>query len=412
MSENTGSNDACLDTLFDFTDTYHYEKDQFYWYGLKGPDETDRWLMSTYIWGGSQGNFTLNLTGVIDDPTYQAKVRLALRGIYDISLAPLHHALIYLNGNLIEDVQWTDTFEKFIETTVPQPYLVDGNNVITVKAVLEGGAAFDLILTDWIEIDYLRDLDATNNTLKFNSNNTDICAFEITGFTAQPELYDITDPENVKYLTNFTYSGGTLTFKDDISSRKEYISAGRANMKKPAAIETDVPSSLGNTSNQADYIIITAADFYDAVQPLVEHREKGKLTSKVVKVQDIYDEFNGGIQSPHAIKDFLKYTYKYWQKPAPTYVLLVGDASYDYRDNYGYGRSNYVPTFMIWAPYMGETGSDNWFVLMDGENDRLGDMFIGRIPARTSAEVSTVVDKTINYEKKSCILIPMLMYKL
>jgi hypothetical protein len=67
----------------------------------------------------------------------------------------------------------------------------------------------------------------------------------------------------------------------------------------------------------------------------------------------------------------------------------------------GLGKTNYVPTYLLWTPHMGETGSDNWYVLLDGPEDRLADMFIGRIPARTSEEVQNVVTKTIAYERTS-----------
>ncbi len=79
-------------------------------------------------------------------------------------------------------------------------------------------------------------------------------------------------------------------------------------------------------------------------------------------------------------------------------MLLVGDASYDYRDYYGYGNTNYVPTYLLPdTQYIGETGSDNWFVCMDGEGDILPDMFIGRIPAREAEEVENVVAKILEY---------------
>ena len=58
---------------------------------------------------------------------------------------------------------------------------------------------------------------------------------------------------------------------------------------------------------------------------------------KVVDVEDIYDEFSYGVLSPQGIKDFLTYTYQNWVSPVPQYVLLVGDSTYDPKDNFGTG---------------------------------------------------------------------------
>ena len=49
-------------------------------------------------------------------------------------------------------------------------------------------------------------------------------------------------------------------------------------------------------------------------------------------------------------------------------------------------------------PFIGEVAADNRFVSVDGPDDYLPDMAIGRIPARTAADVTHVVDKILAYE--------------
>ena len=82
------------------------------------------------------------------------------------------------------------------------------------------------------------------------------------------------------------------------------------------------------------------------------------LRAILVDVEDIYDEFNFGILNPRAIKDFLHYTYLYWQTPAPAFVILFGDASWDYKKILGGDKTNFVPSY-------GNPVSDNWFVCFD-----------------------------------------------
>jgi hypothetical protein len=159
----------------------------------------------------------------------------------------------------------------------------------------------------------------------------------------------------------------------------------------------DDPSNLKSTSNGADYVIITHPDFLDAIVPLRDHREADGLSTMVVDVLGIYDEFSFGIFNPRAIRDFLKYAYDNYD-PAPSYVLLVGDANYDFKDHLGKGEPNYIPPYLIYAdPWFGETAADNRFVCVSGD-DELPDMLIGRFPAQTVAQVGAMVSKTVDYE--------------
>jgi hypothetical protein len=110
-----------------------------------------------------------------------------------------------------------------------------------------------------------------------------------------------------------------------------------------------------------------------------------------VDIEDIYDEFNYGIKNTKAIKDFLSYTYQNWQPSAPTYVLLIGDASWDPKKNSPTSvKEDYVP---IW----GNPVTDNWFVCFDGKDDMLPDMFIGRLAIETNEEGERIFRKVEKY---------------
>ncbi|MEA2014579.1 MAG: C25 family cysteine peptidase, partial [Thermodesulfobacteriota bacterium] len=78
--------------------------------------------------------------------------------------------------------------------------------------------------------------------------------------------------------------------------------------------------------------------------------------------------------------------------------FLVGDANSDYRDYYGSGKKNRAPVHMGITAILGLTPDDNWYVCMDGEDDILPDMFIGRIPGSSAAMVEEIVNKIVAYE--------------
>ena len=119
------------------------------------------------------------------------------------------------------------------------------------------------------------------------------------------------------------------------------------------------------------------------------------MSVAVVDIGDIYDEFNFGTKSVQAVKDFFAYAKANWQHP-PRFVLLAGDASFDPRNYLGYGDSDIVPTRLLDTAYL-EAGSDDWLVDFDG--DGIGDIAIGRLPARSLAELATMTAKIIRYEK-------------
>ena len=200
---------------------------------------------------------------------------------------------------------------------------------------------------------------------------------------------------------------------------------------KPLAIERDKPSSWAKFSEPVDYLMIAHPRLLAAVEPLAEvHRQRG-LKVAVVDVEDLYDEWNGGILDPQAIKDFLRHAWRDFPKPAPRFVLLVGDASWDPKNLHGsseeeegeqYVDSSYNPGHgtefakIISTPYSergalehrnllptwnygtfdGHAAGDNWYVDVE-DNDLKPEMAIGRLPVVEPEEVSAIVEKTAAY---------------
>ncbi|MCP4659898.1 MAG: hypothetical protein GY856_31225, partial [bacterium] len=193
----------------------------------------------------------------------------------------------------------------------------------------------------------------------------------------------------------------------------------------PVAVVADRPSRLRDPGHRADYVMIAHRTLLDAVSPLAElHRSRG-LAVEVADLQDVYDEFNHGVAHPRAIRDFLKHAYETWQPPAPRFVLLVGDASWDARnaeaddENYAdwtyrprergrfgkntstpydedahFNRRGLVPTWNH-ATYQGHAASDNFFV--DVDDDLLPEMAIGRLPVVKPEAVARIVAKVRRY---------------
>jgi hypothetical protein len=117
-----------------------------------------------------------------------------------------------------------------------------------------------------------------------------------------------------------------------------------------------------------------------------------------VPLDVLYDQFNDGLPSPEAIRRFLEYAVRNWQ-PAPRYVLLVGDATFDPRGYTAPKEANRLPTFFVQTGYGGETASDVVFAQPEAGASPI--IAIGRIPARNPNQVKNFVDKVLSYEQAS-----------
>jgi len=138
-------------------------------------------------------------------------------------------------------------------------------------------------------------------------------------------------------------------------------------------------------------VIITNKTFTTSAAALKAARDAQGISTAVVDVQNLYDEFSYGAHGPAAIRAFLQRAVTTWAT-APHYAILLGDASWDPRDYFGLGSVDYVPTKLIPTHYL-QTASDEWFA--DFANSGIPSLAIGRIPVRTADEASAVVNKLV-----------------
>ncbi len=255
---------------------------------------------------------------------------------------------------------------------------------------------------DWIEILYPRRFDAASNALKFRSpDTTGIVEYQLGQFTVQPFIFNITRADDVKRMTGAT-GAYRIRAAEVAGAVSEYYAAADGTFKRPVGIERIQNQNLHEFGTGADFIIITSQKFRAAANRLAEFREDlahGNLRTAVLEVDHIYNEFAGGLPDVTAIRDFLKYAYDTWN-PRPRYLLMLGQASYDYKEILGY-RSSYVPTWQSVESRddVGSYATDDFFVQFGGDNALW--LIPGRISSRTNAEANLVVEKIQRYETTS-----------
>jgi hypothetical protein len=175
-----------------------------------------------------------------------------------------------------------------------------------------------------------------------------------------------------------------------------YLGSAEDGIESAEIKAASITNDLRALDNQADYILIYHPDFLKAAQTLAKYRAKQGMTVKLVNVMDIYDQFNYGDFNPQAIRDFLRYTLYYWQRPYPAYVLLMGDGTSDYKGRNKNGVINYIPPYRT-KVMSDDDATDLWYVQLTGK-DAFPDMEIGRISVNNPTDADAVVEKTIQYE--------------
>lgn len=384
-----------------FITTLHLEQDLTYFNESASGPHNDHWywyFLNSYS-GPVSHDFPFQVQNLAAGST-TVRVRGLLKGYYAL---PQHHTMISLNGHLIDDQTWPSTSDYPFSVDIPASSLVTGTNTLTVTCPRDNGISIDDVLVNWFEIDYDHTYTAEINQLAFGGDQVGLWDFQVGGFSSSSiDVLDITNPmAPLRLLGGSIQLTGPLfqiNLEQQVTGPRHFLAVETSRRLTPSAILQDVPSNLKDPDNQADYIIISHHDFLTAIQPLADYRASQGFHVKVVDVQDVYDEFNGGVFDPQAIHSFLAYAYSSWTGPAPAYVLLVGDGHYDPKNNLGTSGPVYIPPYLgEFDPWIGETASDNRFVTVSG-NDNLPDMFIGRLPANSAAETTAMVNKIVSYE--------------
>ncbi len=388
--------------------TLHQETNRFYVSTLPMSEGHDHWYGPMITVSGQHATrhrdyrFTLEDLATEDG---QAHVRWTVAG----NVKATHHLRVYVNGQQVHDGHWQDRTLDEGDASFDSSYLQEGQNVVRLEFINDApNQTIDQFYIDWVALTYPRRFRAQNNRLDFEKTEALPRTFQIDGFTTSSlEVFDITDPSRVLRIQGWQAlnmgSEYRLQFTDPTTQSRHFWVQAQTHRLSPLAIQAKEPMArpLASGANRADYLIIYHPDFRNAIQPLVAHRTQQGYRVLAVSTQEIYDEFGYGMMSAEAIHDFLAYAYTTWQRPAPSMVVLVGDGTYDMRHYLATSGDTYLPPYLAMVDLsLGETAADNRFVTLT-QGDILPDMHIGRLPANTPEEVTTMVNKIVIYENTS-----------
>jgi hypothetical protein len=331
---------------------------------------------------------TLHVENIDHASTASARVEVVLQGgIYDLE----NRVRVDVNGypTSIVSVNPRMAAQTF-QAEIPQSRLQAGANTVTLTAL---NGSYDVSLLLATRITYQHTLRADAGALMVPVPG--LSTVTVGGFaTESVRAVDVTDPMAPALLGVSTAPDGagfaatvtTPRSKSDLTVL--FVEAARFSGTPEMVVNSPSSWSGSSRTQQADLVIVTHGAFAAAAAELGAAREAEGLATRVVDVDDIYDEYAWGTRSPEAIRAFLEAT-KSWKR-SPRFVVLLGDASSDPRDYLGTGSLDYVPTQTVRTERL-RAASDAW--LADFSGDGVENLAIGRLPARTSEEAALLVGK-------------------
>ena len=168
---------------------------------------------------------------------------------------------------------------------------------------------------DYIEIQGKKQLIANGNQFSFRSfeavKSTGIIQYEIQNSNNVSQLWDVTDYTNPSSIENFS-SGNSFTFKANAGSLKEYIVLNDANYLIPVVEDGALIANQNlHAIRDVNYILITNQELASQAQRIADyHKNNTGLTTQVVELSKIYNEFGSGSPDVTAIRNFIKHENK------------------------------------------------------------------------------------------------------
>lgn len=269
---------------------------------------------------------------------------------------------------------------------------------------------------DYIEVIGQKNLNATGKQFSFRAynqlNNTAAVNFQISNVNAIAQVWDVTNFLSPQVITNES-TANTFSFTDNGGELKEYIVLNDSDYFIPEVINNvKIKNQNLRALRDINYLVITSSDLLPQAQRLADyHQTNSNLTTKVVDVDEIYNEFASGSKDITGIRDFIKHLHdtNTTEQTKLKFVAFFGDASYDYKDRIP-SNNNIVPVKLSTLSFnlANSFVTDDFFVMLDDDEGTMLrthtiDVVSSRIPVTGITQAKDVVDKILSYYSTEAI---------
>ncbi|HEY3294343.1 MAG TPA: type IX secretion system sortase PorU [bacterium] len=364
----------------------YIDQDVFIFAGGNEPQSGLVWFMTT-IGPSETRSFTMTLEGATG-----ATIDTLMLALDKVSAYPAR-LTVWVGDTTIS----TNYYNDRMMLPIPRGVLNrtgSGNNVV-IRLENTSSAT---IYVNFLEVRYERTLTAASGSAEFYAppSQTGLFRYSVTEFDPSGYVLDVTNP-----LVPRIAVGNTIVDSSFVSAQHRYFAVQSAGIRTPQSrgVKPGNPNgldytSLRDTSNVADMIILTYDDGYtllDSLKRFHETYREEPLRTMRVRLTDVYDEFSWGPHDAVAIRNFLKYASVMWSGQTLKYVLFVGDGDYDYRNLESAADANWMPPFEL-----GEDCRDDSYVMFSA-GSTIPSLRIGRWPVQGNSELENAMAKTIAY---------------
>lgn len=357
-------------------------------------------------------NFNIENTQSFKIPFSTAVVNsdifVRIRGVSDgVSSSSMD---VKVNGNPLYVIPFGGGSSK-ARTAERSAFISNSAEAITVEIVYDnGGNPAANAYLDFIEIIGKKLLVAKNNQFSFRSflqsEATTAVTYKIQNAANIFQIWEVSEFLTPKFIPNEA-TDGNFVFKAKGGTLREYVLLNTSDFY--------IPETVGNAKvvhqnlralKAINYLVVTTAELFAQAQKLADyHQNNSGLRSKVVLLEEIYNEFSSGSKDITGIRDFIKHLYVADASEAEKlqYVCFFGDASYDYKDRLP-GNNNSVPVKLSEDSFNLATSwvTDDFYVMLEPNEGTMSpqhtiDVVSSRIPVNGSGQAAAVVAKILSY---------------
>jgi len=359
----------------------------------------DPWYMSMLRANHSTERFATTIDLPADRlPNQPAWLEARVAGVGDFPESPDHQVDLYFNGEMVDTVQFDGQTERLLRVKIPASDLTSGRQSVEVH--LPGGtdAPFDLVYLDEISLTYAASLNASSGRVLIESIDPNR-AFSVSNLDANSAMAFAWDGSRLVELPVERATAGRVAVSPEIDSQSAiWVSESDA---------LYLPTAVGGYSETApaidrstDLVVIAHPAFMpvDAYErhPLndyITHRQAQGWDVSLVDLTQLQARYTNGMALPKAVSAFLADATRTSEFE---HVLLVGGDSYDYFDRLGTGGLSFIPTVYGDTSFVYHVPSDA--LMSDINGDGLSDKAIGRWPVRSIGDLSSIVQKTLDWD--------------
>ena len=308
-----------------------------------------------------------------------------------------HNVVVRFNGQEFASLKFDGYENHTLTGSIPASLASVTNNVVEVELPFDHDAPLETIVIESIDVDYERDLIVDDNALSFVSDKGNLVVNGLTGDEQIAPTVYIKSSEGIQKLNDLQQgSDGSLEINVDAGVEFEYFVAKDDAIATPSL--QDVVENVDISTGEAQYLVIAHKDFMDSSLDQLMATRSATYSTKLVDVAQIYAQFGRHTAEAEPIFEYIQYAV---ENLGTEMVLLVGGDTYDYHNYVGDSQS-FVPT--MYTPIDGTnliiTQAPSDAAYGDIDKDGIPEVAIGRLPVRTSQELSDVIAKIHQFEQR------------